>query len=483
MEVIKTPVTPEVMTRLLMQAIEKPQGGQEGSLPQEIITSDREFQFFLRGALKDLDIDITYADQLPFSSELFNYLDHASTSTPDEIPEPLQGVMDDVVDRLWTAAPWQNLLDSQIFRIACKALDSCFFATFLGFLGEEYGVLLYRNLDSLISFRQNVFEINLETSIESDNFNESETAFLRQDCIFLTFNLTDEGDRYPSLLPSPMDSPPSSSTVVVPSFGSIHPLEGLRTYLDEEEAAIIYMGLEAFLKFWQKNNKKINVNRFPALEATTKIKHPIAQTNISWVVSTLPDVTATLQAMEPDKTNPFLRTTGDGLDLKVIPINDNFVPDKSLVFLDERPMAWLEEAKNYTRYYQEGELPLKASSMATLIIQTSQPKVRTMVQTLATGDGLNWVQIVKSDASLHESPKHILMLQTSGGEFIYCNEYDPEDKGYMKVFKQWDKLCRKSGGWCVVLLASGITGKGRMNPQFSDLWAFLEVPYLSLVDD
>lgn len=479
MEIIKTSVTPEAMTRLLMQAIEKPQGGEGSSLPQEIMTSDREFQFFLRGALKDLNIDVNYTPQLPFSGELFNYLDHASASAPDEIPESVQGVMDDVVDRLWAAAPWQNLLDSHAFRIACESLDSCFFAIFLGFMGEEYGILLYRNLDSLISFRQDICNIDLDARIEDEDFQESETVFLRQDCLFLTFDVMNEEDPYPSLLLSSTAPPPESQTVV-PSFGSIHPLEGLRPHLDEEEAVIMYMGLDVFLKFWQKNKKKINIHQFPVLEANIKAKHPITRNNIDWTVGTLPDVTATLQATQPEAANPFLTTAADSL--KVIPINYNFVPDKSFVMLQERPIDWLEEAKDYVRYYQEGELPSRPSSMATLIIQSSQPKVRTMLSTLVTGDGLNWVQMVKAGTPSQPSSKHILMLQTSEGEFLHCNDYDIEDKDYIKIRKQWNKLCQKNGGWCVVILASGITGKGRMNPQFTDLWAFLEVPYLSLVD-
>lgn len=142
-------------------------------------------------------------------------------------------------------------------------------------------------------------------------------------------------------------------------------------------------------------------------------------------------------------------------------------------------MDWLEEAKAHVRYYQEGALPTNLSSVPTLIIQTSQPKVRIMLQKVLEGDGLASVQLVRGMEAT-EGLRDVLFLQTGLSEFLYCTDYDSENKEYQKSRKKWEQLCKKSHNWCAVILAGGITGKGRMNPQFSDLCAFLEVPYVWL---
>lgn len=289
MEMIDTPVTPELMTRLLIQAMENPQGMAEGSLPEKIKVNDRELQFFLRGALKDLAIDVTYADELPFSNELFHHLESWRGKSPEPIPELCQPAIDDVVDRLWKAAPWENILDSYIFRIASTSLDACFFATVLGFAGEEFGILFYRDLESLIDFQRNVFE--------SEGLADAEAAFLRQNCIFVTFDLQGEDDDDDLLFLPMISHQPQENVTVTSSFGSIHPLEGLRPYLDDEEAEMLYMATDAFLKFWQKNKSKINESSFPPLETPAKVSHPLTRKKNDWVVSTMPEMTDRLQAI------------------------------------------------------------------------------------------------------------------------------------------------------------------------------------------
>jgi len=89
----------------------------------------------------------------------------------------------------------------------------------------EYGILLYRSEQSLKRFRASVL-----TEEESP---ELEEAFLKQDCCFLTFEGTNEDededeDEIIDLAELPLSE-------IEPSFGNIHPLEGLRSVLYEEE--------------------------------------------------------------------------------------------------------------------------------------------------------------------------------------------------------------------------------------------------------
>ena len=117
----------------------------------------------------------------------------------------------------------------------------------MGMLGMEYGILLYRSQDSLKQFRAQVL-------MEEDAPEQLEEAFLKQDCLFLTFDSSDDEededeDDFIDLADLPVGE-------LQPSFGNIHPLEGLRSVLYEEEALATYVALESLDRFIRDERRK-----------------------------------------------------------------------------------------------------------------------------------------------------------------------------------------------------------------------------------
>jgi hypothetical protein len=45
--------------------------------------------------------------------------------------------------------------------------------------------------------------------------------------------------------------------------------------------------------------------------------------------------------------------------------------------------------------------------------------------------------------------------------------------------KKWDIRCKNTKGWCGVIIAKGITGAARGNPQYRDMLALFEMRYVS----
>ena len=58
------------------------------------------------------------------------------------------------------------------------------YVSVLGMLGMEYGLLMYRSLDSLKTFRERVLAADSSPEV-------LERAFLEQDCLFVTFDEDD----------------------------------------------------------------------------------------------------------------------------------------------------------------------------------------------------------------------------------------------------------------------------------------------------
>ncbi|MEO0648585.1 MAG: hypothetical protein AAFZ17_20925, partial [Cyanobacteria bacterium J06650_10] len=171
----------EAIVRTLLQAIETPQGRVEPARPRKVIVRDREIQFFLRGALQALDIPVEYAHELPIIDEVFEKLQTPEVATP-KLPEDLEDILLAKAALLWQDAPWRFLSEQEILAIELNRWEiDTLYLSILGLAKMEYGLLFYRDLDSLKQFRHKL--------LHSDDFADGmQQAFLEQNCLFINFN-------------------------------------------------------------------------------------------------------------------------------------------------------------------------------------------------------------------------------------------------------------------------------------------------------
>jgi len=153
MEVVSPETGPEAMVRTLIRAIETPQSPARPARPKKIIVRDRETQFFLRGVLQDLDITIDYVPSLPLIDDLFRGFEEFQNNRPPAIPPAWQSALVKTAHEIWKAEPWSCLADYDILQIKLDRSDfPNLYACVMGMLGREYGVILYRSLESLKQF-------------------------------------------------------------------------------------------------------------------------------------------------------------------------------------------------------------------------------------------------------------------------------------------------------------------------------------------
>jgi hypothetical protein len=249
----------EAIVRTLLQAIETPQGGVEPARPRKVVVCDREIQFFLRGALQDLDIPVEHTPTLPVIDEVFQKL-----QTPDipaaKLPEAFETALLEKAELLWQDAPWHYLSEQEILAIElnCWEIETLYLSV-LGLAGMEYGLLFYRDLDSLKQFRHKL--------LRSEDFSDGmQQAFLEQNCLFINFNPLKD------VIPMPLLNAKAESAAVEYEFGSLHPLEGLRSQLAAEEAASLVVVLEALHRFFKKHD--IGAEDFALQPLTSRFRIP-----------------------------------------------------------------------------------------------------------------------------------------------------------------------------------------------------------------
>ena len=472
MDVVAPETGPEAIVRTLMRAIEHPHSPAKPARPQRIVVRDREIQFYLRGVLQDLDIAIDYAPELPLIDELFRGFAEILDSQVPDLPPQYAQVLHDKAFAIWQAAPWELLEEQQILSIEINKWDvGTLYASVVGMLEMEYGVLFYRSEDSLRQFRATVLR-------DDESQGRLEEAFLKQDCLFLTFehteNIDEDDDDFGELDLS--DLPLSE---IDPTFGNIHPLEGLRSVLYDEEALVVFVALESLCRFIRDHRRPLSEDTLPTLSRRYRISLPESNEpskSVSVTVSTMPELTAELEEMvDFDIPEEESQSTYQSL-------RDDLIPEDSFLSLGVVSWEMLECLHNGVIYHKAGEITQTGEGLPVILIQTSRPKAKTVIENIEQAGGIK--AICFNPGADPNDRKHydLGLLQTENGELFLFGEFEDDDPTHVEARRKWNQRCKDTKGYCGLIIAKGLTGTSRGNPQLRDMMAVFEAQCISPKD-
>ncbi|BDI16671.1 hypothetical protein ANSO36C_24730 [Nostoc cf. commune SO-36] len=463
MDVVASEIGPEAIVRTLMQAMEHPQSPARPARPQRIVVKDREIQFYLRGVLQDLDIAIDYAPELPLIDELFRgFADILDSQTPDLPPQYAQ-ILREKAFAIWQAAPWEFLEEQQILSIEINKWDvGTLYASVMGMLGMEYGILFYRSEESLKQFRAAVL-----TNEESTE--HLEEAFLKQDCLFLTFESVDETSEDEDEEDDLADLPLSE---IDPTFGNIHPLEGLRSVLYDEEALVILVAIESLSRFIRDHRRQLHEDIFSSLSRRYRISLPQSEEStksLPVTVSTMPQLATELEEMASFDLD---EQEIDNADFQ--PLQDDLIPEDSFLSLGVVSWEMLESLRKGVSYHAAGEIKQVGDGLPVILIQTSRPKAKTVIERIEAAGGLRAI-CFNPGADPFDGDRYDLgLLQTQNGELFLFGEFLDADPIHVEARKKWNQRCKNTKGYCGLIIAKGLTGASRGNPQLKDMMALFE---------
>ncbi|MBW4619058.1 MAG: hypothetical protein KME17_06830 [Cyanosarcina radialis HA8281-LM2] len=461
MEVVPGESGPEAIVRTLLRAIEHPQSPAKPARPKKIVVRDRQMQFYLRGVLQDLDIAIDYAAELPLIDELFRGFQEVANSRPPKLPPQYAELLTKKAFELWYEAPWEKLADHQIVAIEVNQWDvETLYASVMGMLGMEYGILFYRSLDSLKRFRSQV--------LREDSFEQMEEAFLGQDCLFVTFERADEGED------DDIDLADLSLDEIQPNFGTIHPLEGMRPFLYPEEAKAFYIALTAFCKFIATYKRQLSQDPLPALSKSFRLKLPPeieASNTVSIKVATLPDLSSELLNMMDGDEGETEETS--------LPLRDDLVPEDAFLSLGMMPWENLPSLRSQVSCYQAQEIKALGDGLPVVLIQASRPKAKTMIENIQAAGGLKGICFNPGEDPFDGDRYDLGLLQAENGTLYLFGEFMEDDPVHIAARKKWEQRCQKTKGFCGLIIAKGLKGASRGNPKLNDIMALFEVRSIS----
>ncbi len=473
MDVVTPEIGPEAVARTLLRAMEQPHNPGLPARPKKIVVRDRELLFFLRGVLQDLDITLEYVPNLPLIDEIFRGLQEAIASRTPQLPPPFAAELTTKAEALWQDAPWELLGDHQIIAIEINQWDiGTLYASIMGMLGMEFGVLLYRSLESLRQFRQRAIQ---ENSVEA-----MQEAFLGQDCLFLTYEADTDTELSP-LLPSL-----SASDALEPVFGNLHPLEGLRTFLYADEAATLTVAIEALHRFLRQHRAKIQNDQFPPIQSRYRIPAPSAKATdiappLSVKVYTLPDLAAELLAVD-DEEGDWLGADEAKTEAALATVRHDLVPANSFLSLGMIPWEVLEALRQGAEHYQAQGIEAAGEGLPIVMIQTSRPKAKTLIEAIQQAGGLYAICFNPGQNGAGGDRLDLGLLQTGDGQLHLFGEFGAQDPTHIAARKKWEQRCQETHGYCGLIIAKGLTGTSRGNPKLNDMVGLFEARSLSAAD-
>jgi len=431
-ELVPPDAPPEAMVRTLVRAMQQPNRPGKPGVPRRVLVRDRQLQFFLRGALQGLDTTIEYAPLLPSADDAFNSLQQFLEPSPLQLPPRLAQSLQERALALWQVAPWRLLADHQIVALQIDRWGvSTLYASVLGLLGSEYGVLFYRSEESLRRFRA---RLNVEHSSSG-----LEEAYLQQDCLFVNYHLPERTR--------------GGGARVEPLFGSLHPLEGLRPTLDEEECLTLMVALEALERFVGEHGRRLAPTRFPAVEARYMLSPGAPAEAVPVRLATLPTLAADLLAPDP--------AAAGGIALR-----DDLVPDGAYVSLGAVPWLLVEHLRAQDRCF--GTSGPAVEELPAVVIQTSGPKTKVLIERLQGAGGVNGIGLNPAESPYVGERYDLVIARLGNGNLFLLNDFLRDDPQQARARRLWKQRSKKAGGLCALVLARGVTGASRGRPEMKD---------------
>jgi hypothetical protein len=473
MDVVSADMGPEAVVRALLRAMEHPQSPARPARPSKIVVRDREIQFYLRGVLQELDIAIDYVPDLPLIDELFRGFEEIAKTRQPKLPPQYANSLLEKAYELWNEAPWELLADHNILAIEINRWDiTTLYVSVMGMLGMEYGVLLYRSLESLKRFRAAV--------LAEESFEQMEQAFLGQDCLFVTFSQEDEDEEEDD----DIDLAELPSSEIAPSFGTVHPLEGMRPFLYDEEALTIYVALEALNRFFRASYRQLTGEQFPALSKSYRIPLPLEtkpKSTVAVKIATLPDLAAELLEMAEEAEDEDFDDDFPSGEMAV-PLRDDLIPKDAFLSLGMMPWDSIETLRTGVDCYQSLDVKEAGDGMPVVLIQTTRPKAKALIEQIQTAGGLKAICFNPGEDPFEGDRYDLGILQTENSSLYLFGEFPEADPAHAAARKKWEQRCKTLKGYCGLIVAKGLTGASRGNPQPRDMMAFFEARSLSAKD-
>jgi hypothetical protein len=217
---------------------------------------------------------------------------------------------------------------------------------------------------------------------------------------------------------------------------------------------------------------------FPVISKRYRIRVPTkleSKSTATVQVSTVPDLASELLAMADSSEDD---DDEDSDDLAV-PLRDDLVPKDAFLSLGMMPWESVEMLRTGVDYYHSKDVTAAGEGMPVVLIQTTRPKAKALIEQIQTAGGLKGICFNPGEDPFEGERYDLGILQTENSSLYLFGEFPEADPTHVAARKKWDQRCKKIKGYCGLIIAKGLTGAARGNPQPRDMMALFEARSLS----
>jgi hypothetical protein len=162
-----------------------------------------------------------------------------------------------------------------------------------------------------------------------------------------------------------------------------------------------------------------------------------------------------------------------------VPLRDDLVPKDSFLSLGMIPWESIELLKTGVDWYQSKNVKEAGEGMPVVLIQTTRPKAKALIEQIQTAGGLKAICFNPGEDPFEGERYDLGILQTENSNLYLFGEFPEADPNHISARRKWEQRCKKIKGYCGLIIAKGLTGATRGNPQPRDMMAFFEAKALS----
>ena len=455
----------EAIVGALIEAIEFPRDGSSPSRPKKIVVRDREVFLYLKSISKALKITLELVPELPVIDVIFEQF-QAFRANPPSLLSPKYGeFLLEKADQLWRSAPWKLFEDHHILEVELNEWGvGTVYISILGNLGLEFGILAYRSLEALRTFRSKVGN--------RESLEEMEAAFLAQDCFFLSYDF------------EPLSSSQSVESIpygdIELSFGV---LDGtMRPVLSDDETLAFAIILEAIHRFVSKNRSHFIRSQFmQGVFSEFTRRHKILVPEGCGISSHVTVRVSTLPKLADELMNIFYENNDDDDDEEIqYEFRTDFVPEGSLIVTSSLAWQSIPQIRSQVKHHTPTLAPIAGDALPVMIIYTTAAKANALVKKIEEIGGLSGIGLY-SGMNVFGDEAELAVLKSRSGILFFINQFSETSEEDQRVLGNWLRRSAESNNACGLIIAKGHKkGQKPRNPDLSEMIALYEIQTFSV---
>ena len=163
-------------------------------------------------------------------------------------------------------------------------------------------------------------------------------------------------------------------------------------------------------------------------------------------------------------------------------LRDDLIPEDSFLSLGVVSWETVQYLRSGVTHQQVGKPTEAGDGLPVVLIQTTRPKAKTAIEAIQAAGGIEGIGFNPGADPFGGDSYDLGVLQAVNGELFLFGEFLEDDPVHEAARRKWEQRCKQTKGYCGLIVARGLMGASRGQPQLRDMMALFEARSISAKD-